>query len=107
VSILESPIADTFPLFKPLLIQEPEPLRFFRAVTIALKISKLLFETPWVGCTLTLRGGTRIRIAHPDFLLMPPHRQWVMHVPNEEQLQLIPVDQIASVTLKRRSRATR
>jgi len=69
------------------------------------QITAMLFDTAWASCVLTLTSGQQIRVTHPDYLLMPKHRAWVMYVPDEQILQLIPVEHIASIQIRRRLKA--
>jgi hypothetical protein len=65
------------------------------------EILSTLFSQRWQHCTLRLSSGEAITVTHPDYLFMPPARDWVLWVkPDGKGLQIIPTHHIASIELR-------
>jgi hypothetical protein len=59
-----------------------------------------LFTQPWQRCTLRLVNGDAIVVEHPEYLFMPPARNWVLWVkPNKSGVQFIPTTHIVAIDL--------
>lgn len=65
------------------------------------EIYSTLFGPRWQRCTLRLSSGEMIIVSHPDYLFMPPARNWVLWVkPEGKGFQFIPTQHIASIELE-------
>ena len=65
------------------------------------EIHSALFGQRWRRCTLRLVNGDTISVDHPDYLLMPPARNWVLWVkPEGRGLQFVPTMHIAALDLE-------
>ncbi len=64
------------------------------------EIHATLFGQRWQRCPLYLDSGERIVVNHPDYLFMPPARNWVLWVkPDGTGFRVIPSKPIASIEL--------
>ena len=55
----------------------------------------------WRKLTIHLSNGEVLTADHPDYLLMPPEKNWVLHVkPKGKGLQFVPTAHIASLELE-------
>lgn len=64
------------------------------------EIHATIFGQRWEHCTLRLDSGDSITVDHPDYLLMPPQRNWVLWVkPEGKGLQFVPTQHIAAIEL--------
>lgn len=65
------------------------------------EIHSALYQQRWGRCTLHLVNGEAITVDHPDYLLMPPERNWVLWVkPHGRGLQFVPALHIAAIELE-------
>jgi hypothetical protein len=65
------------------------------------EIHSTLYQQRWSRCTLRLSRGDAVTVDHPDYLLMPPDRNWVLWVkPGGKGLQFIPTAHIAAIDLE-------
>ncbi len=65
------------------------------------EIHASLFRQQWRRCTLRLVNGDNISTEHPDYLFMPPARNWVLWVkPEGRGLQFVPTVHIAAIDLE-------
>jgi hypothetical protein len=65
------------------------------------EIHSTLFQQRWKRCTLRLDNGDTITVGHPDYLFMPPARNWVLYVkPEGKGLQFVPTVHIAAIELE-------
>lgn len=65
------------------------------------EIHSTIFGQRWKKCTLRLVSGDVISVDDPDYLLMPPARNWVLYVkPDGKGLQFVPTVHIASIDLQ-------
>jgi hypothetical protein len=65
------------------------------------EIYSTIFQQNWRRCTLRLVNGDTITVDHPDYLLMPPARNWVLWVKLEGRgLQFVPTAHIAAIDLE-------
>jgi hypothetical protein len=65
------------------------------------EIHSTLFGQRWRRCTLRLVNGDAITVDHPDYLMMPPARNWVLWVkPEGKGLQFVPTLHIAAIDLE-------
>ena len=65
------------------------------------EIHSTLFGHRWRRCTLRLVNGDAITTEHPDYLLMPPARNWILWVkPEGRGLQFVPTVHIAAIDLE-------
>lgn len=65
------------------------------------EVHTTLFGQCWLSCTLRLTSGDSVTVAHPDYLLMPPDRNWILYVkPEGKGLQFIPTVHIAAIELQ-------
>jgi len=65
------------------------------------EIHTTLFRQRWRRCTLRLVHGESITTEHPDYLFMPPARNWVLWVkPEGRGLQFVPTVHIAAIDLE-------
>jgi hypothetical protein len=64
------------------------------------EIHSTIFRQEWSQCTLRLENGDVITVDHPDYLFMPPERNWVLWVkPEGRGLQFVPSIHIAAIEL--------
>ena len=64
------------------------------------EIHTALFKQRWRQCILDLVNGESFTADHPDFLFMPPDRNWVLWVkPEGKGLQFVPTQHIAAINL--------
>jgi hypothetical protein len=60
-----------------------------------------IFGQRWQLCTLRLTNGDAIQVTHPDYLLMPPARNWILYVkPDGKGLQFVPVAHVTAIELQ-------
>lgn len=65
------------------------------------EIHSTIFRQRWRRCTLRLVNGEVIAVDHPDYLFMPPARNWVLWVkPEGSGLQFVPTAHIAAIDLE-------
>lgn len=65
------------------------------------EIHSTIFNQRWRKLTLHLSNGEVLTTDHPDYLLMPPEKNWVLHVkPKGKGLQFILTAHIASLELE-------
>jgi hypothetical protein len=65
------------------------------------EIHSTIFQQRWGRCTLRLSNGDRISAEHPDFLFMPPARNWILWVkPGGNGMQFVPTTQIAAIDIE-------
>lgn len=65
------------------------------------EIHSTIFRQRWRRCTLRLVNGETIAVVHPDYLFMPPARNWVLYVkPEGKGLQFVPTGHIAAIELE-------
>ena len=65
------------------------------------EIHSTIFRQRWRQCTLRLVNGDTIKVDHPDYLFMPPARNWVLWVkPDGKGLQFVPTVHIAAIDLE-------
>jgi hypothetical protein len=65
------------------------------------EIHSAIFGQRWRKCTLRLVSGDAITVSHPDYLLMPPARNWILYVkPDGKGLQFVPTAKIAAIDLE-------
>ena len=68
------------------------------------EIHSTIFHQQWNRCTLKLVNGESLSVDHPDYLLMPPERNWMLWVkPHGKGLQFIPTIHIAAIELEKTS----
>lgn len=68
------------------------------------EIHSTIFRQEWSSCTLRLVNGDVITVDHPDYLFMPPERNWVLWVkPQGRGLQFVPSIHIAAIELESKS----
>ena len=66
----------------------------------AATLHQSLFGTPWRSCLLTLTSGEVLRLDHPDWVLMPPGRSWLMVVLPEDRFRIIAPDHVVSAEVE-------
>lgn len=65
------------------------------------EVHSMIFKQRWRKITLRLSSGDVFTADHPDYLFMPPEKNWVLHVkPKGKGLQFIPTAHIASIELE-------
>jgi hypothetical protein len=65
------------------------------------EIHTTLFRQPWRKCTLRLDSGAELTTDHPDYLFMPPARNWVLWVMREGKgIQFVSTAHIAAIELE-------
>ena len=65
------------------------------------EIHSTIFKQRWSKITIRTTSGDSVTSDHPDYLLMPPEKNWVLHVkPHGKGLQFIPTTHIASIELE-------
>ena len=65
------------------------------------EVHSAIFNQRWGKCTIRLTSGDAVTVDHPDYLLMPAQRNWVLYVkPEGKGLQFMPTAQIASIELE-------
>jgi len=65
------------------------------------EIHTTLFRQRWGRCTLRLVNGEAITVEHPDYLFMPPARNWVLWVePEGRGSEFVPTIHIAAIELE-------
>ena len=65
------------------------------------EIHSTIFHQRWRRCSLRLVNGDVITVDHPDYLLMPPDRNWVLWVkPEGRGMQFVPTGHIAAIDLE-------
>lgn len=65
------------------------------------EIHSVIFKQSWRRCTLWLVSGEMITVDHPDYLLMPPAKNWVLWVQPEGQgLKFVPTQHIAAIDME-------
>jgi hypothetical protein len=66
------------------------------------EVHSTIFGQRWRRCMLRLTSGDVVMTDHPDYLFMPPQRNWLLHVkPNGQGLQFVPTAHIAAIELER------
>jgi hypothetical protein len=66
------------------------------------EIHSAIFKQRWRKCTLSLVDGEKVTVDHPDYLFMPPERNWVLWVwPKGKGMKFIPTEHIAAIDLER------
>jgi hypothetical protein len=66
------------------------------------EVHSTIFGQQWRRCTLRLTSGDAVTVDHPDYLFMPPQKNWVLHVkPNRQGLQFMPTAHIAAIELEK------
>lgn len=65
------------------------------------EIHSTIFRQRWRRCSLRLVNGDVITADHPDYIYMPPDRNWVLWVkPEGRGLQFMPTAHIAAIDLE-------
>ena len=65
------------------------------------EIHSTIFRQRWRRCSLRLVNGDVITVDHPDYLFMPPDRNWVLWVkPEGRGLQFMPTAHFAAIDLE-------
>jgi hypothetical protein len=65
------------------------------------EVHSTIFNQRWRQITIRLSSGDSVTTDHPDYLLMPPDKNWVLYVkPQGKGLQFLPTGHIASIELE-------
>jgi len=65
------------------------------------EVHTTLFGRRWKRCSLRLDNGDVITVDHPDYLFMPPDRNWVLWVkPEGKGIQFVPTSHITAIELE-------
>jgi hypothetical protein len=65
------------------------------------EVHSTIFKQRWTKLTIRTSAEDSASATHPEYLLMPPEKNWVLHVkPHGKGLQFIPTAQIASIELE-------
>jgi hypothetical protein len=65
------------------------------------EVHSRIFNQCWAKITIRLSSGDAVTTEHPDYLLMPPDKNWVLYVkPQGKGLQFIPTAHIVSLELE-------
>ncbi len=68
------------------------------------EIHSTIFKQRWRKITIRLSSGDVVTADHPDYLFMPPEKNWVLHVkPQGKGLLLMPTAHIAAIELETES----
>ena len=64
------------------------------------EVHATIFGQRWRQCTLRLTSGDVVTVDHPDYLLMPREKNWVLYVkPGGQGLQFMPTVHIAAIEI--------
>lgn len=65
------------------------------------EIHSTIFNQEWTHCTFRLVDGDVITVNHPDYLFMPPERNWILWVkPQGQGLQFVPSIHVAAIEIE-------
>ncbi len=65
------------------------------------EVHSTIFKQRWRRLIIHMSSGEVLTADHPDYLLMPPEKNWVLHVkPQGKGLQFVPTAHIASLELE-------
>ena len=65
------------------------------------EVHTVIFKQPWRRCTLRLVNGETITAEHPDYLFMPPAKNWLLWVkPQGQGLQFVPTQHIDAIDME-------